>query len=177
MDRIGMLKIISRRLIGFIALSLLFTGACFVATFSYGQHFMLSWFAFECGMIGGFVSIEQRIKDVEDKELQLLSSSWPCLLIAPIFGGIFAMLLYVIFLAKVVDSALFPSYYIPGFSSPPGTKDLAKFFLETYPASPEDFAKHSFWSFVAGFSERFVLKIVTGVAGKAEDQAGGAKPT
>jgi hypothetical protein len=42
----------------------------------------------------------------------------------------------------------------------PTTEDMRNFFSLTYPATGADVAKFLFWSFVAGFSERFVPQIL-----------------
>src|SRR5262249_14292200 len=76
---------------------------------------------------------------------------------------IFALVLYLAFLSGVIEGGLFPKFSIPEFSNPTSTDDLKGFFAGTYPQSGTDFAKLVFWSFVAGFSERFVPQIVSGV--------------
>jgi len=122
---------------------------------------MVSWAAFGCGLLGGFVSIQQRLKKIGDEELDLLSQSWFQILLIPVYGGIFAGVLYVAFLSNIVEGPLFPKFVGPPFSQPiPTTSDLRAFFSQTYPASGADLAKFIFWSFVAGFSERFVPQII-----------------
>lgn len=125
---------------------------------------MVSWLAFECGIIGGFVSIQQRLKNIESEELLLLSESWATILVIPIYGGIFSLVLYVLFLAGLVQGHLFPVFYIPEFASPPTSENIVAFLTQTYPAQGVDVAKLIFWSFVAGFSERFVPQIINKVA-------------
>ncbi|WP_199326296.1 hypothetical protein [Nostoc parmelioides] len=139
----------------------------------YYNRFPVSWFCFECGIIGGFVSIQQRLKKVEDEELEYLSQSWIAILVNPIFGGLFALVLYVLFLSGIIESALFPKFAIPEFKGQPfpTTDDLRYFFTTTYPASGSDFAKLAFWSFVAGFSERLVPQMIQRVA-KNDDKNG-----
>jgi hypothetical protein len=56
---------------------------------------------------------------------------------------------------------MFPHFAIAPFSAPaPTTQDMIDFLGKTYPASGQDLAKLLFWSFVAGFSERFVPQIL-----------------
>jgi hypothetical protein len=126
-----------------------------------GKRFMVSWACFGCGLVGGFVSIEQRLKDVNDEELDLLSRSWYQILLIPVYGGIFALVLYVAFLGGIIEGALFPRLTIPGFGTPPSTQDLTNLFISTYPTTGVDVAKLIFWSFVAGFSERLVPQIIS----------------
>lgn len=154
------LLIISRRLVLFAALSLITTGVLFWLTYYQQERLMMSWLSFECGLLGGFVSIQQRLRKIQGEELALLSESWATILVIPIYGGIFALVLYVLFLSGLVEGHLFPSFYMPAFNTPPTTSDLVAFLKTSYPASGPDVAKFIFWSFVAGFSERFVPQIV-----------------
>jgi len=122
---------------------------------------MVSWVCFGCGLLGGFVSIQQRLKKLGDEELELLSTSWFQILLIPIYGGIFSLVLYVGFLSEIIKGPLFPIFSFLPFSAPmPTSEDLLKFLDQTYPASGQDVAKLLFWSFFAGFSERFVPQIL-----------------
>ena len=79
-------------------------------------------------------------------------------------------MLYVGFLSKLVDGSLFPQFSSTPFSTPiPTTEDIRNFFSQTYPSTGPDLAKLLFWSFVAGFSERFVPQILS------QSEKGGAK--
>ena len=158
------LLIVSKRLVIFAALSLLATTALFAATFLTSDRLMISWLSFECGIIGGFVSIQQRLRNINDEELSLLSHSWAMILVIPIYGGIFALVLYVLFISGLIEGELFPQFYVPAFSMPPTTQDIAEFLRTTYPTSGADFAKLMFWTFVAGFSERLVPQIIQKVS-------------
>lgn len=160
MDRSGIILLISKRLMVFTVVTLVLTGVLFLFADRIGR-FPISWFCIECGFIGGFVSIQQRLKNVSDQELEYLSQSWTAILVIPVFGGVFAVVLYLLFLSGIIESSLFPKFYIPKFDTSRTTlKDLICFFKETYPESGRDFAKLAFWSFVAGFSERFVPQII-----------------
>ena len=154
------LLIISKRLLIFAALSLVVTSLIFGLTLFFNERLMISWLAFECGIIGGFVSIQQRLWKIDSEELNLLSESWATILVIPIYGGIFSLLLYVLFLAGLIQGHLFPSFYIPEFNTPPTTDDLVSFLPKTYPTQGSDVAKLIFWTFVGGFSERFVPQII-----------------
>jgi len=143
-----------------IALGIL--AAFFGVTLFFGKKFMVSWVCFCSGLIGGFVSIQQRIKKVSEEELDLLSRSWFQVLLIPVYGGIFALVLYLAFLSRIIEGPLFPAFSIPGFSTPPSTEDMKNLFAYTYPSTGVDFAKLVFWCFIAGFSERFVPQIISG---------------
>jgi hypothetical protein len=59
---------------------------------------------------------------------------------------------------------VFPLFYVPAFADPPTTADVVRFLTTAYPSQGADLAKLVFWSFVAGFSERFVPQIIQGVS-------------
>jgi hypothetical protein len=154
------LLVVTRRLIIMTMMALGFVATVFLINLITGKRFMVSWACFGCGLIGGFVSIQQRMKDVKDEELDLLSRSWFQILLIPVYGGIFSLVLYLAFLSGIVEGALFPRLTIPGFGTPPSTQDMKNLFLSTYPTTGVDLAKLIFWSFVAGFSERLVPQII-----------------
>ncbi len=129
-ERSSRILLVSRRLLVFTVVTLILTVCLFVVAFYYNR-FPVSWFCFECGIIGGFVSIQQRLKKVEDEELEYLSQSWIAILVNPIFGGVFALLFYVLFLSGIIEGSLFPELAIPEFEGQPlpTTDDLRHFFF------------------------------------------------
>jgi hypothetical protein len=163
-DRQKKIMLVSKRLLIFAGISLGLTIIVFIPTFFYNYHFFISWLCFECGIIGGFVSIQQRLKKIGNDELTLLSESWASILLVPVYGGIFALILYITFLSGLIKGDLFPIFDVHVFNSPVSTADIKRLLTETYPKNGEDFAKFIFWSFVAGFSERFVPQIIKNVA-------------
>ncbi len=171
MDRILAIQTLTKHLIILTGIAILFFAAVFALSLYLEQRFMLTWAAFLCGIIGGFVSIQQRIPRLSDRELALLTRSWFQMLLIPIFGGVFSLVLYGLFLAGIVSGNLFPAFSLP---APPETGPDSQFmkdiFTMTYPSTGQDLAKFLFWSFVAGFSERFVPQIVVNVSGNAENQ-------
>jgi len=167
MTRTEKLLRITRRLIILTAIALLFVVGLFGLTLLREERFMVSWACFGCGLLGGFVSIQQRLRKFGDEELELLSQSWCQVLLIPVYGGIFALVLYIGFLSGVIEGSMFPSFSSHPFSQPvPTTADLKRFFSETYPSSGADVAKLLFWSFLAGFSERLVPQILDRTPGK-----------
>jgi hypothetical protein len=159
---------VTRRLILLTAGALVVTISFIAFTLFTGEKFMVSWVCFGCGLVGGFVSIQQRLKKVSSEDLALLANSWFQIALIPVYGGIFALVIYVGFLSKIVVGDLFPLFSIPAFHTPPTSADMQAFFRDTYPVSGSDLAKLLFWCFVAGFSERLIPQIL----GKAE--GGGA---
>lgn len=130
----------------------------------------LTLIVFGTGLIGGFVSIQQRIHRVTDEELKHLSESWSGVLLIPIYGGIFAIVLHVIFLSEILTGELFPRYWTNTFAKPtPTIEDFKTFFITTVPMSGPDTAKMLFWAFCAGFSERLVPQIIQKVQSRVTD--------
>lgn len=160
-SRTETLLTVTKRLIVMTAGALLLVVSIFGLTLFFRDRLMVSWLCFGCGLLGGFVSIQQRLKRLGDEELELLSKSWFQILLIPVYGGIFSLVLYVGFLSEIIKGPLFPHFVIPIFTAPtPTIDDLIRFLLTTYPASGQDVAKLLFWSFFAGFSERFVPQIL-----------------
>jgi len=167
-ERTNKILIITKRLIIMAGLSLVIASGILGLTFYYQSRLMLTWLCFECGIIGGFVSIQQRLKTIDNEELIVLSGSWSTILIIPIYGGIFALVLYVLFLSGLVAGDLFPKFWIPTFGETPTTQNIVDLLSKTYPSKGQDLAKLIFWSFVSGFSERFVPQIIQSVVKQKE---------
>lgn len=157
----------------------IFTGTvlCIIAVglyilYSYiesNEHSYLVLLVFASGLLGGFVSIQQRLPKITVDELKILSSSWFSITLIPINGGVFALVLMIMFVGNIIQGSLFPSY--PDFD----INDFVTFKMWltlAYPVSGTNVAKLLFWSFVAGFSERFVPQIIR----RTVDEATSDKP-
>ncbi len=136
-----------------------------------GSHTLLV--AVLAGVLGGFVSVQQRLQAATDvdplfKRLQMSSGFWNIIIVAPVFGGIFAAVLYAIFAAGAVTGTAFPVIY--SGQNPAAGQGLAPimnletFLRQTGPASGADLAKLIVWSFIAGFAERFVPDVLSRLA-------------
>jgi hypothetical protein len=159
---------VTRRLIIVAGISIAITGAMFSWGLFLQPRLVVSWLTLICGLVGGFVSIQQRLRGLGEEDLTMLAESWPAVLLIPIYGAIFSQVLYLIFLAGLLQGDLFPAFYIPPFGDVPTDEKLRQFLLGTYPKSGVDFAKLVFWSFVAGFSERFVPQLVSTISAKIQ---------
>lgn len=130
-------------------------------------------YVFLAGLVGGFVSIQQRLPDIGATELRELSNSWLSILLIPINGGIFAVILMLIFVSGILKGAMFPEYtHIQRIDHTSLTNLVTSFTnwtKTTFPTNGEDIAKLIFWSFVAGFSERFVPQIIRKTTDKANN--------
>ncbi|MCI5227536.1 MAG: hypothetical protein D3918_12965 [Candidatus Electrothrix sp. AX2] len=128
---------------------------------------------FVFGLVGGFVSIQQRLPSIEGDELKMLSKSWYFVLLIPVNGGIFAVVLMLMFLSGLVEGAMFPTFkqFLFDTGNPLKLKESIQIWFQySLPVSGPDLGKLLFWSFVAGFSERFVPQIIRTTASKAASE-------
>ena len=113
-DRQKYLQIVTRKLVGLTAGCLLVPVFIFYILLAFGfvalTQTYLVLLVFLAGLIGGFVSIQQRLPAIGLGELKELSNSWLSILLIPINGGIFAIVLHVIFLSGIIKGGLFPDY-------------------------------------------------------------------
>lgn len=117
-------------------------------------------YIFIVGLLGGFVSIQQRLPKIELSELKILSESWVTILLIPINGGIFALVLMMIFMSGFLEGTMFPKYIHPKIDHGELLKSFSSWASSTFPETGRDITKMLFWAFVAGFSERFVPQII-----------------
>lgn len=110
---------------------------------------MVSRSCFGCGLLGGFFSIQQRLKTFGQVDLERLSSSLLEIVLIPVYGGVCALAHCVGFLSQIFTGALFPQLAVAPVHFPTPA-DLQSFFRQSYPASDGDLAKLMFWLLVAG---------------------------
>lgn len=112
------------------------------------------------GIIGGFVGLQRRLKSMSADDLRLLAHSWVYVWISPLVGGVLAVVLYVLFISTLVSGDLFPMF-VPDEVDPCCTERKSFSIIFDVHGEAVDYAKMLFWSFVAGFSERFVTDIIS----------------
>ena len=98
------------------------------------------------------------------EELQLLEHSWWSISLSPLTGGFLAIILFLLFISGLLGGSLFPSFENNEYSH---SKQFSAF-LATQFKEFTDIAKAFFWSFLAGYSERFVPGIIDRIEGEAE---------
>jgi hypothetical protein len=118
------------------------------------------------GIVGGFVRITYRLPNIPEENLELLQSSWFALCVSPLSGGFFALVLYLLFVGGLLTGPLFPRFE----NSDYWAKKTFFNFLNTPLVTYKDMAKVLFWSFIAGYSERFVQHLIEGVTSKASQE-------
>jgi hypothetical protein len=109
------------------------------------------------GFVGGFVGLQRRLKTLPAEDLTLLANSWVSIALSPIAGAILAELVYLLFISGLLEGNMFPKFVADHQGeTDPGLKAI----FEVHCASAADYAKVLFWSFVAGFSEKFATNII-----------------
>ena len=123
---------------------------------------------FFIGVLGGYVSLQRRLKTFSDFDLHLIANSWIYTLLAPFVGGLLAILLLYIFVGGLFSGPLFPEFKPSTLVGDDMAREdgfISVFFVGAAPAA---YGRLIFWSFVAGFSERFVLDVVSQFEAKAK---------
>jgi hypothetical protein len=127
------------------------------------------------GLVGGFISVQQRLQEPTNvdpllKALELNASGFS-LLLSPVIGMVFAAVLFVMMLAGIIKSDLFPAFLPCPVKSPHCmSHDFASFALSSTPDSAQSWAKLAVWAFAAGFLERLVPDILTRIAATTQKQ-------
>ena len=109
------------------------------------------------GFVGGFVGLQRRLKTLPAEDLTLLANSWVCIALSPIAGAILAVLVYLLFISGLLAGNMFPTF-VPDNHC--GTIQGLKAIFEVHCPAASDYAKVLFWSFVAGFSEKFATNVI-----------------
>ena len=131
---------ITKKLFLFTSLSIIIIAVWFYFFYTQDRTYLVL-IVFAVGLVGGFVSIQQRLPKIGIEELKELTESWSSLLLIPINGGIFAIVLHIIFLSGLIKGNVFPDYDIPKFEINETTASNFKNFLKyTFPKSGQDVA-------------------------------------
>ncbi len=118
---------------------------------------------FIAGNIGGYVGIHRNLSILSDIEIMQLSSSWFGLIVPSFVGGILACVLYLLFISGIVSGDLFPRIIEDTFAE--GTKQPESFVIIFYQHADgaDEYAKLLFWTFVAGFNQKYVVDIIESI--------------
>ena len=168
-ERNEQLKTVSNRLVWALAILVVvgISGAIFAYHRAVPTSFSTTPLAvLFVGFLGGFVGLQRRLKALPPDDLTLLANSWVCIALSPIAGAILAELVYLIFCSGLLGGNLFPAI-LPDDKDAPirGLQDM----FAVHCASGADYAKVLFWSFIAGFSEKFATNIIGQFESKAAE--------
>ncbi len=131
---------------------------------------------FMAGTVGGVVNNFRRIQKLSLAKVRDSSAMAERLVtiqiyVSPFVGGVFAIVLYGIFMSGLVQGALFPAFQ----SAQESFTTFREFAALAMPGTNADMAKALVWAFVAGFSEGLVPNFISKLT-KDADQEAGAKP-
>jgi hypothetical protein len=168
-ERLVLIRRISRFL--FISLSMLIPVLVILAIQPWGNSAPepepeMVYIVLGLGALGAFVSLQRRLKSLAPDDLRLLADSWFHAWLSPLVGGILATVLYCLFLSGLLAGDLFPSFCttaLHDIEAAGTSKEKATGFAAIFHCTadgPRDYAKLMFWSFLAGFSEKFVIDII-----------------
>jgi hypothetical protein len=132
---------------------------------------------------------------MSEDDLTLLANSWVYVCLSPLVGGILAVVVYILFISELLAGDLFPHFVSDSSLQTGGVTDAANGLTamttnstQTATAANQtkglsvifeihgnaaDYGKMMFWSFLAGFSERFATDIINRFE---SDAAVGDKP-
>lgn len=156
-ERIAQLRTVGNRLVwSLAALVALGIPGALLANWS-GQSLPTPVAVLFVGFVGGFVGLQRRLKTLPAEDLTLLANSWVSIALSPVAGAILAELVYLLFISGLLAGNMFPKFVAdnPG-AAVPGLRSI----FEVHCPSAADYAKVLFWSFVAGFSEKFATNII-----------------
>jgi hypothetical protein len=86
---------------------------------------------------------------------------------SPMAGGLFAIVLYILFAAGLVGGGLFPD--LKSVATTAATK-ISEFASTLHPSTVQDWGKLLIWSFIAGFAERFVPDTLDHLIARSEEK-------
>lgn len=115
------------------------------------------------GNIGGYVGVHRNLAQLSDDELSGLAESWLGLVVPSFVGGILAFMIYVLFLSKIISGELFPVFIQDSNAPLTESFDILKY---QHAQSVSDYAKLLFWSFVAGFNQKYAVDIIESIKTK-----------
>ncbi len=138
-------------------------GICLVFFF-FGGAGRVGTLVFLIGNIGGYVSVHRSLGALRDGEVVELANSWWPMIAPPFVGGVLSLALYLLFLSDIIAGDLFPDFapYVPES----GKEIRGPEHLVYQDGGLDDYAKLFFWSFVAGFNQKYVVDIIESVKGK-----------
>jgi hypothetical protein len=168
MDKSDSVRTVYRRIF-FAQIAILLAFVAIVAVLSiYTEEAGSFPFSFLLGGLGGSISLFRRLPNEHQENLLQISESWISTLVPILYGSIMASVAYLLFMSGILTGeqghGLFTSNLFPNFTRPeiPQGKLLTvPMILQIRPASVADVGKLLVWSFLAGYSERFVTGILS----------------
>nr|WKF61453.1 hypothetical protein HUO10_005984 [Paraburkholderia busanensis] len=126
---------------------------------------------FLTGAVGAVLANYRRLSDLPlsgvNLETAVQQMATVQLWVAPLIGGTFAILLWMLFFTGILQGSLFPTVS--------GTyqtyNDWYHLMTCTHPQTYADAAKGTVWAFIAGFSEKFVPNVIDRITKESSEAA------
>lgn len=131
-----------------------------IALSMYANPFTVPFLTFIAGNIGGgYVGVHRNLSSLTDIEVRELSTSWLGLIVPSFVGGILACVLYTLFVSGIISGELFPRIVVDVGEIPPGFEAV----FHQHADGASEYAKLLFWSFVAGFNQKYVVDVIESI--------------
>jgi hypothetical protein len=118
---------------------------------------------FISGNIGSYVGIHKNLSKLSDIEITQLSSSWLGLIVPSFVGGILACVLYMLFISGIISGDLFPSIVEDTLQNGIKRPENYTIVFHQHADGATEYAKLLFWTFVAGFNQKYVVDIIESI--------------
>ena len=134
------------------------------------QTFLRICFVMLGGATGGWISMLRRLQSAgrgtdQSRDIIVMEAGQTSLLLSPLYGAIFASILYLIFKADMLSTLL-------GGKGAVGISCLFPVFTPEGLLAKQEVAKLMVWSFVAGFAEKFVPDVLDRIASRSQTKSG-----
>ena len=150
-----------------LTLVIAIVGFIVLANTDLGAGLSFAWPVAVVGTAGGTVNAARRVQRLQQEPVELqqavperlaVAQTW----LSPITGGVFAVLLYNVFMAGLVQGEVFPAFAC-------GADAFTDYraFSSCNPATNADAAMAIVWGFIAGFAERFVPNVLDRFIGES----------
>lgn len=130
-------------------------------------------FSLAAGCLGGTISMFRRLRVEPDALIKRLADDWILVALPLTYGAVMAGLAYLLFMSGILSGdggkGLFTSNLFPNFTDPeiPQGESLSvHIILSIRPASVQDFGKLMVWTFLTGYSEKFIVGILRALEDK-----------
>ena len=134
-----------------------------VALFYMGGDARVPALVFLAGNVGAYVGVHRSLGELKDQEVIDLGDSWLALVVPSFVGGILAFVLYSLFISTILAGQLFPEF-VP--DSTGKHVENIEMVMAQHLKEAKDYAKLFFWSFIAGFNQKYVVDIIQSIKAK-----------
>ena len=159
-ERFDLVKHISCRLLKALLIWLVVCIAILVGSLLFSGRVPVTMATLCFGILGGFISLHRRLKVMSIYDLRLLGGSWNYTILSPFVGGLLGSILYILFISELISGELFPKFVLDDDDRAKPGSLMFQDLLQVRAAEIADYAKLLIWSFIAGFSEKFVINVL-----------------